>query len=100
MSFKVEGAMRIAPLARATRRVSGLSPTFTIWACPDLSTWLNFLERVILPPPSNTQIGVKATRPGTQPGQRYHMIDENPRPRPEPRTSGAQREGGNPPVPA
>src|SRR6266849_1731017 len=58
MSFKVEDAMWIAPLARATRRVSGLSPTFTIWACPELSKWLNFPERFILPPSSDTQIDV------------------------------------------
>src|SRR5260370_33214297 len=59
MSFKVEGAMRVAPLACATRRVSGLPPTFTIWACPELSKWLNFLERFIFPPSSDTRIGVK-----------------------------------------
>src|SRR5438552_582604 len=41
--------MRIVPLARATRCVSGLSPTFTIWACPDPSKWLNFLDRFISP---------------------------------------------------
>jgi len=51
--------MRIVPLARATRCVSGLSPTFTIWACPDPSKWLNFLDRFISPPSSDTQIRAK-----------------------------------------
>src|SRR5260221_4788931 len=96
MSFRVEGDMRIAPLARATRRVSGLSPTFTIWACPELSKWLNFLERFILPPSSGTQIGVKTTRPGTQPGERYHIIHENPRPLPESRFTGSASTGADP----
>src|SRR3989442_9840461 len=51
--------MRIVPLARATRCVSGLSPTFTIWACPDPSKWLNFLDRFISLPSSDTQTHIK-----------------------------------------
>src|SRR5206468_9721513 len=51
--------MRIVPLARATRRVSGLSPTFTVWACPDPSKWLNFPDRFISPPSSDTQIVIE-----------------------------------------
>src|SRR5712692_397897 len=50
--------MRIAPIARATRCVAGLFPTSTIWACPELSKWLNLLERFILSPSSTAQIGV------------------------------------------
>src|SRR5258708_3605035 len=42
--------MLIVPVARARRRVSGFSPTFTMWACPEASKWLNVLERIILPP--------------------------------------------------
>src|SRR5206468_1689435 len=59
MSFRVEDAMRSVPPARATRRVSGLSPTFTIWACPDPSKWLNFLDRFISPPSGDTWIRIK-----------------------------------------
>src|SRR5436309_13645600 len=51
--------MRIVPLARATRCVSGLSPTFTIWACPDPSKWLTFLDRFISLPSSDTQTHIK-----------------------------------------
>src|SRR2546426_3596390 len=51
--------MRIAPIARATRCVAGLSPTSTIWACPELSKWLNLRERFILSPSSTAQIGVR-----------------------------------------
>jgi len=39
-----------------------------------------FLERFILPPPSGHADRVKTTRSGTQPGERYHIIHENPRP--------------------
>src|SRR5258706_4830798 len=59
MSFRVEDAMRSVPPARATRRVSGLSPTFTIWACPDPSKWLNFLDCFISPPSGDTWIRIK-----------------------------------------
>src|ERR1041385_4802898 len=59
MSFKVDGAMRIVPPARATRCVSGLSPTFTMWACPDPTKWLNFLYRFSSPPSSATHTRLK-----------------------------------------
>src|SRR5712692_11839452 len=62
MSFNVEGALRIAPLARATRCVSSLSPTSTMWACPELSKWLKLFERVILSPSSRAQIGVRRAK--------------------------------------
>src|SRR6266511_1148516 len=57
MSFNVDDAMRIARLARATRCVSGLSPTSTMWACQERSKWLNLFARIILSPSSTAQIG-------------------------------------------
>src|SRR5438034_9251430 len=59
--------MRGVPLARATRRVSGLSPTFTMWACPDPSKWLNFPDRFISPPSSDTPIVIERRVRGPNP---------------------------------
>ena len=38
----VAGAIVIAPLAIATRAVSGFAPTSTMWAAPASSKWVSF----------------------------------------------------------
>src|SRR5882672_6638328 len=47
ISLSVAAFMLIVPSARATRFVSGFSPTPTIWAWPEESKWLSFPEDFI-----------------------------------------------------
>src|SRR5574343_107722 len=45
---RVAGSMVIRPSATATRSVTALAPTSTMWACPWASKWVNGLEGLLL----------------------------------------------------
>ena len=45
---KVAGSMWMRPVAMATRRVSALAPTSTMWAWPSASKWVSGLDSGVL----------------------------------------------------
>src|SRR5438128_538088 len=61
----VAGASEINPSATASRKLTGLADTSTIWARPPSSTWLNFagFSRVLFIAPSLSQVRQRLALP-------------------------------------